>query len=106
MAVNYVSREPQGMERTILASSADAMRQEVKLIALTEKASATQTQADREQVKALQALESAKEKQKAVIQVRKEKRQAVQAATVFKGKIKNRFERLNREERKLEVAAK
>jgi murein DD-endopeptidase MepM/ murein hydrolase activator NlpD len=106
MAVNYVSREQQGMERTILTSSADAMRQEVKLTVLTEKASATQSQAEREQVNALQALESAKEKQQAVIQVRKEKRQAVKAATAFKGKIKNRYERLKREERKLQVAAK
>jgi murein DD-endopeptidase MepM/ murein hydrolase activator NlpD len=106
MAVNYVSREQQGMERTILASSADAMRQEVKLTALTEKASATQSQAEREHIKALQALESAKEKQQAVIEMRKEKRQAVHSAKVFKGKIKNRFERLKREERKLQVAAK
>lgn len=106
VAVNYVSREQQGMERTILASSADAMRQEVKLTALTEKASATRSHAEREQAKALKALESAKDKQRAVLQVRKEMRQAVKAAKVFKGKIKNRFERLKREQRNLEVAAK
>lgn len=106
VAVNYVSREQQIMERTILASSADATKQEVKLVSLTEKASAAQTQAKREQAKALQALESAKEKQQAVIQVRAEKRQAVQAATAFKGKIKNRYERLKQEQRKLEVMAK
>jgi murein DD-endopeptidase MepM/ murein hydrolase activator NlpD len=106
VAVNYVSREQQGMERTILASSADAMRQEVKLTALTEKASATRAQAEREQVKALQALESAVGKQRAVLQVRKEMRQAVKAAKVFRVKIKNRFEWLKREQRNLEVAAK
>ncbi len=106
VAVNYVSREQQGMETTILASSADAMRQEVKLTALTEKASATRAQAEREQVKALRALESAVEKQRTVLQVRKEMRQAVKAAKVFKVKIKNRFERLKREQRNLEVAAK
>lgn len=105
-AVNYVSREQQSMERTILASSADATMQEVKLNALSKKASTAKSKADHEQVKAQQALQSAKEKQQAVVQVRKEKRQAVQAATVFKGKIKNRFERLKREQRNLEVAAK
>jgi len=105
-AVNYVSREQQSMERTILASSADATMQEVKLNALSKKASTAKSKADREQVKAQQALRSAKEKQQTVVQVRKEKRQAVQAATVFKGKIKNRFERLKREQRNLEVAAK
>lgn len=105
-AVNYVSREQQSMERTILASSADATMQEVKLNALSKKASTAKSKADREQVKAEQALRSAKEKQQTVVQVRKEKRQAVQAATVFKGKIKNRFERLKREQRNLEVAAK
>jgi murein DD-endopeptidase MepM/ murein hydrolase activator NlpD len=94
------------MERTILASSADAMRQEVKLTALTEKASATRAQAEREQVKALQALESAVGKQRAVLQVRKEMRQAVKAAKVFRVKIKNRFEWLKREQRNLEIAAK
>ncbi len=106
VAVNYVSREQQGMETTILASSADAMRQEVKLTALTEKASATRSKAEREQAKALKALESAVEKQRTVLQVRKEMRQAVKAAKVFKVKIKNRFERLKREQRNLEVAAK
>jgi murein DD-endopeptidase MepM/ murein hydrolase activator NlpD len=106
VAVNYVSREQQSMERTILASSADATLQEVKLTALTEKASVAKSQSKREQTKALQALESAKEKQQAVIQMRKEKRQAVQSAKVFKGKIKNRYERLKREQRKLELMAK
>ncbi len=106
VAVNYVSREQQSMERTILASSADATLQEVKLTALTEKASVAKSQSKREQAIALQALESAKEKQQAVIQMRKEKRQAVQSAKVFKGKIKNRYERLKQEQRKLELMAK
>lgn len=106
VAVNYVSREQQSMERTILASSADATLQEVKLTALTEKASVAKSQSKREQAIALQALESAKEKQQAVIQMRKEKRQAVQSAKAFKGKIKNRYERLKQEQRKLELMAK
>jgi murein DD-endopeptidase MepM/ murein hydrolase activator NlpD len=106
VAVNYVSREQQSMERTILASSADATLQEVKLTALTEKASAAQSQTEREKAKALQALESAKEKQQVVIEMRNEKRQAVQTAKVFRGKIKNRYEQLKREQRKLEVMAK
>ena len=106
VAINYVSREQQGMERTILASSADAMRQEVKLTALTEKALATQAQAEHQKSKALQAFELAAEKQRALVQVRKEKRQAVKSAKVFKVKIKNRYERLKREQRNLEIAAK
>ena len=105
-AVNYVSREQQSMERTILASSADATMQEVKLNLLSEKASTAKSKSDRENVNAQRALQSAKEKQQVVSQVRTEKRQAVQAATVFKGKIKNRYERLKGEERKLEAAAK
>jgi septal ring factor EnvC (AmiA/AmiB activator) len=84
VAINYVSREQQGMERTILASSADAMRQEVKLTALTEKALATQAQAERQKSKALQAFELAAEKQRTLVQVRKEKRQTVKSAKVFK----------------------
>jgi murein DD-endopeptidase MepM/ murein hydrolase activator NlpD len=105
-AVNYISREQQSMERTILVSSADATMQEVKLRALSEKARTTQSKADREHVKAQQALQSANEKEQAVVQLRKEKRQTVQSARIYTGNVKNRFERLKREERKLEAAAK
>ncbi len=104
-AIDYVSREQQSMERVILASSADAVMQEVKLTALSKKADMAQAKSDRELAKAQQALQSAKEKQQAVVQLRQEKRQAVQSAKIFEGKIKNRYERLKREERKLKLAA-
>lgn len=105
VAVNYVSREQQSMERVILASSADAEMQEVKLTALADKATTAQAQADRELRKSRVALTTAKKQQQAVVQLRKEKRQAVKSAKMYKGKIKNRYERLKREERTLKLAA-
>ncbi len=104
-AIDYVSREQQSMVRVILASRAKATLQEIKLTALTEKATTAQAKADRESNKAQLALQGAREKQQTVGQLRKEKRQAVQSAKIFKGKIKNRYERLKREERKLTLAA-
>ena len=104
-AVNYVSREQQSMERVILASSADAEMQEVKLTALADKATTAQAKADRELSKSVVALTAAKKQQRAVVQLRKEKRQAVKSAKMYKGKIKNRYERLKREERTLKLAA-
>jgi len=106
VAVNYVSREQQSMERVILVSSADAEMQEVKLTALSEKATTAQAQADRELRKSRVALTAAKKQQRAVVQLRKDKRQAVKSAKKYKGKIKNRYERLKREERKLKLAAR
>ncbi len=104
-AIDYVSREQQSMERVILASRANAAMQEIKLTALTEKATTAHSKADRESNKAQLALQGAKEQQQTVVQLRKEKRQAVQSAKIFKGKIKNRYQRLKREERKLTLAA-
>ena len=105
-AVNYVSREQQSMERTILRSSADATMQEVKLTGLSKSATAAQAKADRELSKSQKALQAAKEKKQKVIQIRAEKRQAVKSAKSFKAKVKNRYERLKREERNLKAAAK
>lgn len=104
-AINYISREQQSMERTILASSANATRQEVKLTALAKKATITQAHADREAVKAKLALQVASETAQRVVDLIKEKRQAVQSAKTYIGKIENRFQRLKREERKLKASA-
>lgn len=104
-AVNYVSREQQRMERTMLISSADLVKQEVKLNELSDTAEKAQATALKEKAVAQQALAQAKERHEKVKQLRKKKKKALANARQYKGQIAAKFERLKREERKLQIAA-
>lgn len=106
VAVDYISREQQGVERSLRVTQADINRQEVLLKQLSAKANQASAKALDQLRTASVALAKANEKQRQVVKLRKAKNQAVRNAQKFAGQIKQRYQKLKKEERRLEVAAK
>lgn len=106
VAVDYISREQQGVERSLMVTQADINRQEVQLKQLALKADQASVKAQSQLRKASLALAKANDKQRAVIKLRKAKKQAVRNAQKYAQKVKVRYQKLKKEERRLEEAAK
>ncbi len=106
VAVDYISREQQGVERSLIVTQADINRQEVQLKQLSIKAEQASVKALNQSRKASVALAKANEKQRQVVKLRKAKKQAVRNAQQFAQQIKMRYQTLKKEERRLEAAAK
>jgi murein DD-endopeptidase MepM/ murein hydrolase activator NlpD len=106
VAVDYISREQQGVERSLIVTQADINRQEVQLKQLAAKADQASMKAQNQLRKASVALAKANEKQREVIKLRKAKKKAVRNAQQYAQKVKVRYQKLKKEERRLEAAAK
>lgn len=106
VAVDYISREQQGVERSLMVTQADVNRQEVQLKQLAVKADQASVKAQDQLRKASVALAKANEKQREVVELRKVKKKAVRNAQQYAQKVKVRYQKLKKEERRLEAAAK
>lgn len=106
VAVDYISREQQNVERSLMITQADINRQEVALKQLLDKANKASGKAQNQLRKASAALMKAQEKQREVVQLRKAKKKAVRNARQFAQQVKVRYQALKKEERRLQVAAK
>lgn len=104
-AVDYISREQQNVERTLMVTQADVNRQEVRLQQLSKQADAANTKARVQLRKANTALAQAKQRQREVVQLRAAKKKAVRTARKYADQVKVRYQRLKKEERRLQVAA-
>lgn len=106
VAVDYINREQQSAERSLIATQADINRQEVRLKQLSIKADQASEKAQGQVFKAKEALATAQEKQREVVKLRKARNQALRSAQRFVQQVKTRYQKLKKEERRLQAAAK
>lgn len=106
VAVDYINREQQSAERSLIATQADINRLEVRLKQLSIKADQASEKAQGQVFKAKEALATAQEKQREVVKLRKAKNQALRSAQRFVQQVKTRYQKLKKEERRLQAAAK
>jgi murein DD-endopeptidase MepM/ murein hydrolase activator NlpD len=106
VAVDYISRQQQNVETAIMVTQAEVNMQEVRLKELSSKASVASDRARVQLRKAEQALAKATAKQREVVKLRAAKKLALKKARQYAGQVKLRYERLKKEERRLQAAAK
>lgn len=105
VAVDYISREQQGVEQSLMVTQADVNNQEVKLRQLSTKASSAHTKAQKQLTRARAAVTEAETQHAKVVQLRQEKRKALNKARKFSNQVKVRYQKLKVEQRRLKVAA-
>lgn len=106
VAVDYISRQQQNVETAIMVTQAEVNMQEVRLKELSSKASVASDRARVQLRKAEQALAKATAKQREVVKLRAAKKAALKKARQYAGQVKLRYQRLKKEERRLQAAAK
>jgi murein DD-endopeptidase MepM/ murein hydrolase activator NlpD len=105
VSADFISREQQSVERSLIVTQADVNKQEVTLRKLSDKATKAETNAITQLRKANTALAQAKQKQREVIKLRQAKKQAVKSARQYAGQVKAKYQRLKREQQQLKIAA-
>ncbi len=105
VSADYISREQQAVERSLLVTKADLNKQEVKLRQLSDKAIQAEAKAAAQLRKANTALTQASQRQREVIQLRQAKKKAVKNARQYAGQVRVKYQKLKREQQQLKVAA-
>ncbi|MFY9346436.1 MAG: M23 family metallopeptidase [Orrella sp.] len=106
VAVDYISRQQQNVETAIMVTQAEVNMQEVRLKELSGIATTASGKANVQLRKAEQALAKAKAKKREVVKLRAAKKAALKKARQYAGQVKLRYQRLKKEERRLQAAAK
>ena len=104
-SVDYISREQQGVEQSLMVTQADVNNQEVKLRQLSTKADKALTKANTQLGKARAELAKAKTQHAKVVELRQQKRKALAKARKYSNQVKLRYQKLKVEQRRLKVAA-
>lgn len=105
VAVDYISREQQGVEKSLMITQADVNNQEVKLRQLSTKAHKAHIKAANQLTRARAAVDKAKVQHAKVVELRQTKRLALTRARQYSNQVASRYQKLKVEQRRLKVAA-